>query len=120
TAALFLFAGSTKFMIPPEQLHQGPIALPLAFMYFIGIAEVLGGFGLVLPGLFKVQTWLTPLAAAGLTIIMVGAVSVTVAGMGVFAGTFPAVVGIVTTWIAYARTRVAPIADSHRAILRAA
>jgi len=38
---------------------------------FIGAAEILGGLGLVLPALTNILPVLTPLAAAGLTIIMV-------------------------------------------------
>ena len=119
-ALLFLFAGSMKFVMPAEKMQQGPIVLPIAFLHFIGVCECLGGLGLVLPGLTRVATALTPLAAAGLTIIMIGATTVSIAGMGVAAGIFPAVVGIVTAWIAYARTRVAPLADAPRRQLRVA
>lgn len=119
-ALVFLFAGSMKFIMPAEKMQQGPIVFPLAFMYFIGLCECLGALGLVLPGLTRVRTGLTPLAAAGLTIIMIGATTVTVLGMGVAAAIVPAVVGIVTAWIAYGRTRVAPLADAPRRRLRTA
>jgi hypothetical protein len=119
-ALLFLFAGSAKFIMPAEKLQQGPIVFPLAFMYFIGICECLGALGLVLPAATRIRTSLTPLAALGLTIIMIGATTVSILAMGVAAGIFPAVVGVVTTWIAYGRTRVAPIADAPRRVLRAA
>jgi hypothetical protein len=39
----------------------------------IGVAEILGALGLILPGIFHVATILTPIAATGLAIIMVGA-----------------------------------------------
>src|ERR1700712_730589 len=61
TALLFLFAGSMKFIMPAEKMQQGPISLPLAFMYFIGICECLGALGLLLPGLTRIRTALTPL-----------------------------------------------------------
>ena len=52
---------------------------------------------------------------------MIGATTVSILGMGIAAGIFPAVVGVVTTWIAYSRTRVAPLAASFaRRVLRAA
>jgi uncharacterized membrane protein YphA (DoxX/SURF4 family) len=120
TALLFLFAGSTKFIMPVEKMQQGPIVFPLAFLYFIGICECLGALGLILPGLTRIRTDLTPLAAAGLTIIMIGATTVSILAMGVLAGIFPAVVGVVTAWIAYGRTRVAALADAPRRVLRAA
>jgi uncharacterized membrane protein YphA (DoxX/SURF4 family) len=118
-ALLFVFAGSTKFLLPVEKMQQGPVVFPMAFMYFIGACEVLGGLGLVLPGLTHIRTSLTPLAAAGLTIIMVGATTVSIIAGGVAAGIFPAVVGVLTTWIAYSRTRVVPLATARR-VLRAA
>ena len=119
-ALLFLFAGSAKFIMPAEKLQQGPIVFPLAFMYFIGVCECLGSLCLVLPAATRIRTELTPLAAVGLTIIMIGATTVSILAMGISAGIFPAVVGVITTWITYGRTRVAPIADAPRRVLRAA
>ena len=111
-ALLFLFAGSMKFIMPADKMQQGAVILPIAFIHFIGICECLGALGLILPGAFRVRTSLTPLAAAGLTIIMIGATVVTILGMSVAAAMLPAVVGVITSWIAYARTRVAPLADA--------
>ena len=119
-ALLFLFAGSMKFVMPPEKMQQGPIVLPLAFIYFIGACECLGALGLVLPGVFRIRTTLTPLAAAGLTIIMVGATTISVLGMGVMAGLFPAIVGVITLAIVYGRTRLAPLSDASARLLRVA
>jgi len=119
-ALLFLFAGLMKFIVPVEKLQQGPIVFPLAFMYFIGACECLGAIGLVLPSLTRIHAELTPVAAAGLTIIMVGATTVSILAMGVAAGIFPAMVGGVTAWIAYGRTRVAPIHEVPRRALRTA
>jgi hypothetical protein len=119
-ALLFLFAGSMKFIMPAEKMQQGPIVFSMAFLHFIGICECLGALGLLLPGISRIQTWLTPLAAAGLTIIMIGAVAVTIPAMGAGAAILPAIVGLVTAWIAYARTRVAPIAATPRRVLRTA
>lgn len=119
-ALLFLFAGSMKFILPAEKMQEGPIVLPLAFIYFIGVCECLGALGLVLPGLARVRMELTPLAAAGLTIIMIGATVITTLSIGVVPAMFPAVVGVVTAWIAYGRTRVAPLHAAPRRQLRAA
>ncbi|MEO7456163.1 MAG: DoxX family protein [Gemmatimonadaceae bacterium] len=118
TALLFLFTGAMKFIMPAEKMQQGPIVLPLAFLYFVGACECLGALGLILPSLLRVRTVLTPLAAAGLTIIMIGATTVTIPAMGVPAAIFPAVVGVLTAWIAYGRTRLVPIADSGRHVFR--
>src|SRR2546425_7867969 len=53
-AALFLFAGGAKLVMSADQM-AGPVALPVWFLRFIGVAEVLGALGLVLPGLQRVR-----------------------------------------------------------------
>lgn len=102
-AALFLFAGATKFILPPQLLQEGPVVLPLAFIRFIGVCEILGAVGLILPTLLRIRPVLTPLAAAGLVIIMIGAVSVTIAGGPVVPALFPLVVGVLAGTVAYGR-----------------
>src|SRR5215471_6315061 len=79
-AALFLFAGIMKLIMPIEAMNQGPIQLPGWLLRFIGVCETLGGIGLVLPGLLGIKRMLTPLAAMGLVVIMIGAVVLTIAG----------------------------------------
>lgn len=106
---LFIVAGGVKFILPVEKLQQGPVVFPVAFIYFIGVCETLGGLGLILPGLTRVATFLTSLAASGLTIIMIGATTVSIIGFGVAGGIFPATVGLLTTLIAYGRIRVVPL-----------
>lgn len=108
-AVLFVFAGSMKFIIPAEKMQQGPIVLPIAFLHFIGVCECLGAFGLILPGLLHIRTSLTSVAAGGLTVIMAGATTISILAMGASAAIVPAVVGIVTAWVAYGRSRVAPL-----------
>src|SRR5437016_3698520 len=78
-AALFLFAGGMKLALPLDAL-RGPVPLPGLFLRFIGVVEVLGAIGLVLPGVFHVARSLTPLAAVGLVTIMSGATVVTIEG----------------------------------------
>ena len=110
-AALFLFAGGMKLILPLEAL-KGPVALPGLFLRFIGVCEVLGAIGLILPGLTRIRTGLTPLAAAGLVIIMIGAVVVTIAGGVVAPALVPAVVGLLAASVAYSRWRVVPLRTS--------
>ena len=91
-AALFLFAGAMKFIMPIEAM-QGPIALPGWFLRFIGVAEIAGALGLVLPGALSIARAMTPLAATGLVTIMSGAVVLTLEdGMGA-AAVVPLLVG---------------------------
>lgn len=101
-AALFLFAGGVKLVLPLEAL-KGPVPLPGLFLRFIGVAEVLGAIGLILPGLLRIRTGLTPLAAAGLVIIMIGATAVTLAGGDVAPALIPLVVGLLSAFVAYGR-----------------
>ena len=108
-ALLFLFAGVTKLVLPDEALTQGPIALPVLFLRFIGVLEALGGLGLILPGLLRIRTGLTPLAAAGLTIIMIGATVITLKGVGAAQALVPIVVLLLSAFVAYGRWRLAPL-----------
>ena len=109
-ALLFLFAGGMKLFMPVEMMTQGT-SLSGGFMRFIGVAEILGGLGLVMPGLFNIKTGLTPLAAIGLVVIMIGATTVTVATLGVAAAIIPFVTGLLAATVAYARWRLVPFGD---------
>jgi uncharacterized membrane protein len=111
-AALFLFAGGAKFVMPPEVLTAGPPPMPLLFIRFIGVCEVLGAIGLILPSLLRIRPGLTPLAAAGLVIIMIGATVVTIIGMGVAMAAPPFIAGLLAATVAYGRWRLVPIASS--------
>ena len=107
-AGIFLFAGSMKFIMPLAEMQKG-IALPGPLLYFIGACEVFGGLGLLLPGLTKIATFLTPLAAAGLAVIMVGAVVITLMSMPAVMAILPFVTGILACLICWARSRVLPL-----------
>ena len=102
-AALFLFAGGFKLAAPAEMMSQGPVVLPVAFLRFIGACEVLGAIGLILPGLFRIHRELTPLAAAGLVIIMIGATTLTAISGEIGGAIMPLVAGIVAITIARGR-----------------
>ena len=112
-ALLFLFAGGMKLVMPIEMLTKDT-SLPGLFLRFIGVAEVLGGIGLVLPGLLRIRPGLTPLAAAGLMIIMIGATVLTLASGSVVTALIPLVVGLLLVLIAYGRWRVVPPQSSPR------
>jgi hypothetical protein len=106
-AAVFLIAGGSKMVLPAEML-KGPVELPLLFLRFLGTAEVFGAFGLILPGLLRIRQDLTPLAAAGLVIIMTGATVLTLVGLGAAMASLPLVIGVLAAFVAYGRTRLAP------------
>jgi hypothetical protein len=99
-ALLFLFAGGMKLALPIAALTaQSP--LPGAFIRFIGLAEALGALGLILPGVLRIKPELTPLAAAGLTVIMIGATALS-APAGA-AALMPLVVGIACAFVVHGR-----------------
>lgn len=103
-ALLFLFAGSMKLIVPIQiLLAQMPLPLPGLFLKFIGVAEVAGAIGLILPGLLRIRPILTPLAACGLLIIMIGATVVTLAGGEVVPALLPLVVGLLCAVVAFGR-----------------
>jgi len=112
-ALVFLFAGGTKLVLPLEAL-AGPIPIPGPFMRFLGVAEVLGAIGLVLPGLLRIRPGLTPLAATGLVIVMTGATAITVLGGDVALALIPLTVGLLAGSVAYGRWRLVPILSSPR------
>jgi hypothetical protein len=103
-ALLFLWAGGMKLVLPLEKL-AGPVLLPGLFMRFIGVAEVLGAIGLILPGILRIRPGLTPLAAAGLVIIMIGATVLTLVGGDAGMALIPLVVGLLSAFVAYGRWR---------------
>jgi hypothetical protein len=102
---VFLFAGVTKLLpiIPMPPPPPGAWMPPMWFLKFIGLCEVLGALGLVLPGLFRRQQYLTVWAAIGLTIIMIGAVVITVMTMGAAAAVTPLIVLILCVFVVYGR-----------------
>jgi hypothetical protein len=112
-ALVFLFAGGMKLVLPLEAL-AGPVALPGLFIRFIGVAEVLGAIGLIVPGVLRIRPGLTPLAASGLVVIMIGATVITVSSMGAGPAVVPVVVGLLSTAVALARWQFLPIAARHR------
>jgi hypothetical protein len=101
-ALIFLFSGGMKLAMPIEAL-TAEMPLPGLFVRFIGVAEVLGAIGLILPRLLRIRPGLTPLAAAGLVIIMIGATVLTLAGGEVALALIPLGVGLLSAFVAYGR-----------------
>jgi DoxX-like protein len=106
-ALIFLFTGGIKLVLPLEVLtEQFPIRG--LFVRFLGVAEVLGAIGLILPGLLRIRPGLTPLAAAGLVIVMIGATVPTLAGVvpgggGAASALIPLVLGLLSAFVVYGR-----------------
>jgi uncharacterized membrane protein YphA (DoxX/SURF4 family) len=73
----FVFHSFVMLRPSPEKPQGGKkyvAEMPVRLRLFGGIAEGLAGLALVFPPLFRILTWLTPLAAAGLVLLMLGAI----------------------------------------------
>ena len=72
-AVMFLFAGLFKLLASTADLEASAQGVPVILLKIAGTAEVLGAIGLILPAATRIMPVLTPLAAAGLALTMVGA-----------------------------------------------
>lgn len=111
-AAMFLMAGANKLFQSIEELSKmlpWAAEMPLALVRFIGLSEVLGGLGLLLPSILRIKPSLTPLAALGLATVMLLATvfhisrgEISMIGMNI-------VIMAIAVFIAWGRTKKAPI-----------
>jgi uncharacterized membrane protein YphA (DoxX/SURF4 family) len=106
-ALLYLMSGVMKFTMSADDMAKNmPPHMSVGFIYFIGICEILGGIGLIVPWATGIMPKLTPIAAIGLVIIMIGATVVSLP-MGPQFAAIPAVAGILCAIVAYGRRRPA-------------
>ncbi len=98
-------SGAPKLLLPAASLPM-PIPLPQAFLYFVGTCEVLGGLGLILPGLTRVQPRLTVVAAYCLATLAVCACVYQVLGNQPVNGALALMFGAVALTIAIGRSRL--------------
>ena len=109
--ALFfgLASGAPKLLLPLAMIPM-PIPLSEPFLRLIGVAEVLGAVGLILPGLVRVRTGLTPLAAACLVLLTICAATYQLAAGQLGNALFALAIGLLAAFVAYGRWRLAPLA----------
>jgi putative oxidoreductase len=108
----FVGAGLMKASQPLEALAAQAAwmgALPEPLLRFIGVAELLGGLGLILPAATRIQPWLTPLAAALLALVMVLALLFHVVRGELDLIVPNVVLGGLAAFVAYGRWALAPI-----------
>ena len=103
-------SGLPKLIVPIEMLPM-PIPIPGPLLVFIGVAEIAGGLGLILPGLLKIKPGLTPLAAAGLGLIAIGGMAYQIAAGEPGNAVFALAIVVLCAIVGYGRWQVAP----HRA-----
>jgi len=116
-ACLFLFAGGVKLVLPLAAMTK-QFPLPGLFLRFLGIVELSGAVGLILPSLLRIKPYLTPLAAGGLIVVMSGATAISMAGGTIAPAIPPFVVGCLAGLVLYTRTRVVPIREKRRGSVR--
>jgi DoxX-like protein len=109
-----LASGAPKLLLPADALPM-PIPLPTWFMTFTGVCEILGGLGLILPGLLRIRVGLTPLAAAGLTLVAIGGAVYQVAAGEPGNAVFALVFALISAFIAYGRWMLVPLPEKSQA-----
>ena len=105
-ALFFMFSGTMKFIMPVAEMTK-QIPFPGWFLHFIGACEILGAIGLILPGILRIRTGLTPLAASALVIIMIGATAVNLKVGQHGAAVTTVILGLLLIFVAYNRRRSA-------------
>jgi uncharacterized membrane protein YphA (DoxX/SURF4 family) len=116
---VFFVAFGVVHLVVPEGL-PGPAEwvyeLSTPVHVVAGTAEILGGLGLILPSVTRILPWLTPLAAAGLVIVMLGAVVFHVGRDEMTNVATNVVVATFMAFVAYGRLRLSPIGDARRGV----
>lgn len=108
----FIMAGAAKAFQPIAELAAQivwPGDIPAILTRFIGVSELLGGLGLILPAALRIQPRLTPFAAMALSVIMLLA-----ALFHLYRGEYNAILmnvilGTLTLFIAWGRMKKAVI-----------
>lgn len=103
-AAMFLLAGVSKLVMSAAQMTApGPIQLPVVFIRFIGVCEVLGSIAMILPGLTRIRPGLTPLGAGGLVIIMIGATVINIVNGPAAVAVLTVAFGLMAAYVVWGR-----------------
>lgn len=102
-AVVFLAAGGMKVLTATADLQQSSGGVPIALMRIAGTAEILGALGLVLPAVTRIAPALTPIAAGGLVVVMVGATITNIVTGAYGAVPMTVVLGLVAAFVAWAR-----------------
>ncbi|WIG59981.1 MAG: hypothetical protein OJF49_002729 [Ktedonobacterales bacterium] len=111
-ALAFLMAGIPKATQPIPILAKRltwAADIPMPLVRFIGVAEILGAIGLILPALTQIQPWLTIAAALGLALIMLGAIIFHIARKEYAQPAMNAILLLLALLIVIGRWKLAPI-----------
>ena len=111
-ALIFTMTGTMKVAQPIAALAASlgwPGHVPPAFVRFIGIAELLGAAGLILPAATRIAPALTPLAASALTLVMLLASLLHISRGEFTVLPVPVVIGALCAFVAWGRSRTVRI-----------
>lgn len=109
---MFIMAGTMKSTQPIAELSKTvpwSAQIPELLVRFIGVCELLGGIGLILPSILRIKPVLTPVAAIGLVIIMTFAMVYHISKDETNVIGFNAILGLVAAFIGWGRLKKAPI-----------
>jgi uncharacterized membrane protein YphA (DoxX/SURF4 family) len=109
-AAAFAAHGWMLVSPPPELLPTMNEQLGVGFRLFLGVAEIAGAIGIVLPAVTRIMAWLTPLAAACLAFVVASATVLHLSRGETNSAVSTVILFLLAAFVAYARWRVRPIA----------
>jgi len=113
-AIVFGLAGGMKVSIPATELAKMAPGFPLVFLRFIGIAELAGAVGIILPALTRIAPVLTPLAASGFVIVMASAAVLHFVRGQLGELAVVVMLGALASFVAWGRFKRAPITARER------
>jgi putative oxidoreductase len=113
-AIVFALAGGMKVSTPAAELAKMAPGFPLALLRFIGIAELAGSIGIILPALTRIAPVLTPLASSGFVIVMASAAVLHLVRGELGELAVVVVLGALACFVAWGRFKRAPIAARER------
>ncbi len=109
-AILFGYVGFMKVALPPEQLLDSEMTfvsfVGIGMTRFIGVSEILGALGLILPAALRIKPALTTMAAAGIATVMLLATA-----YHIYAGESPSTILflLLAAFVAWGRYKKVPI-----------
>ena len=102
-AVALIFIGLAKLLPSTADLEATAAGVPVILLRIAGGAEVLGALGLILPAATRIAPLLTPIAASGLVVTMIGAVTTNIIIGEYGVAVMPAVLGVLSAFVAWAR-----------------
>lgn len=112
-AAVFAAHGWMLLAPPPDLLAIMNEQMGVPFRIFLGIAEVAGAIGLILPALTRIRPWLTPLAAACLAFVVLSATVLHLMRAEYGPTVTTVILFLLGSFLAYGRWRLRPITARH-------